>query len=419
METIQIYKGNFIYSVSSRKLSSYEDSYLIVKDGKTEEICGALPQKYLKYPVTDLGNKIVIPGFCDMHTHAPQFDQRGLGMDKNLIDWLKDYTYLNESKFSDPEYAGEVYGRFAEQLIRFGTLHSCLYATVHKESTEVLFDILNEKGLKAYVGKVNMDINCPPGLKQETGVSLGETEELIRRHHGHAKVRPILTPRFVPSCSSALLEGLGKLASKYDMPVQSHLSENYDEIGWVKKLHPSEPTYSDVYQTYGLFGQTRTLMAHCIHLSDREMILMKNNGVVAVHCPDSNINLSNGIMPVRKMLLAGIPVVLGSDIGGGHHVSMTQVMVSAIQQSKALSMGDPAMPPLTFEEVFYMATRGGECLFGKIGSFEQGYAFDAISIDDSRLGSPNIPLIDRLQRFVYCGDDRHIAARVIDGKRVG
>jgi guanine deaminase len=419
MDRVQIYKGNIIYSVSVRKLATFEDSYLIVKDGKVEDIIAALPRQYLQYPVCDLGKKFIIPGFADMHIHASQFDQRGLGMDKTLIEWLQTYTFVEESKFSDHEYAREVYSRFTDQLIKQGSLCSCIYATVHKQATGLLFEILENKGLKAFIGKVNMDRNCPDGLKEDSLTSLAETEELINRYHHNSRVKPILTPRFVPACSGVLLDGLGKLAQKYRVPIQSHLSENKEEIQWVKGLHPDEPTYSHVYHSFGLFGQSPTLMAHCIYLSEREITLMKENHVIAVHCPDSNLNLASGITPVRKMLDAGIPIVLGTDVGGGHNISMNRAMVSAIQLSKAMSTLHHDMNPLTWEEVFFMATKGGGGFFGKTGSFEKGYWFDALVIDDCHLGNPNLSLTERLQRFIYIGDDRNISDRFVEGKKVG
>ncbi|MHB8962844.1 MAG: guanine deaminase [Saccharofermentanales bacterium] len=419
MDPVQIYKGNFIYSASPNRLTVYEDSYLIIKEGKVEEICGTLPQQYLKYPVTDLQDKLVIPGFADMHVHAPQFDQRGLGMDKKLFEWLSDYTFATESRFKDIGHARDVYTRFADQLVRQGTLHACIYATIHKESTALLFEILESKGIRAFVGKVNMDINCPASLKEKAQESLDDTEDLILRYQNNRQVKPILTPRFVPTCSDALLKGLGTLAQKYGTPVQSHLAENMEEIRVVEKMHPDEKSYSDVYNHYGLFGQSPTLMAHCVHLTDKEKSMMIDNHVIAVHCPDSNLNLISGIMPVRKMLDAGIPVVLGSDVGGGHNLSMARVIVSAIQQSKVMALMNPDTEPLTLEEVFYMATRGGGSFFGKTGSFAKGSPFDALLVDDTQLGNPGLTLHERLQRFIYTGDDRNITARFVEGKKIG
>jgi len=214
------------------------------------------------------------------------------------------------------------------------------------------------------------------------------------------------------------MEGLGKLAVKYSVPVQSHLSENTDEVSWVAELHPNEKSYSHVYNSFGLFGNTPTLMAHCIHLSDMEISLMKDNNVIAVHCPDSNLNIASGIMPVRKLLNAGVPVVLGSDVGGGHDISMNKAIVGAIQMSKVMWLQDKDMTPLKMEEAFFMATKGGGSFFGNTGSFEKGYWFDALIIDYSSLGDCDLSLEERLQRFIYIGDDRNISARFVEGQQI-
>lgn len=419
MDEIQIFKGNIIYSVSLKEIITLQEGYVIVNKGKVEEILEALPEQYMGNMVRDFGNKLIIPGFCDMHIHAPQLGQRGLGMDKKLIEWLETYTFKNEARFSDISFAKEVYSRFADELVRNGSLCSCIFSTIHKPTTELLFDILYKKGLKAFIGKVNMDRNCPPLLMEDTSISLKETEELIAGYSGNRMIRPILTPRFVPTCSDALMDGLGKIAAEYGTPIQSHLAENTDEVAWVGRLHPDMPSYSHVYNSFGLFGHTPTLMAHCIHLSDEEISLMKDNNVTAVFCPDSNLNITSGIMPARKYIDGGISVVLGTDVGGGHNISMAKAIVSSIQVSKVSSMFDPGLLSLNFEEAFFMATKGGGSFFGNTGSFGKGYCFDALVIDDTSLGDTDLSLNERLQRFVYIGDDRNITERYVEGCQIG
>jgi len=197
-----------------------------------------------------------------------------------------------------------------------------------------------------------MDRNCPDFLCEATDASLQATEELIIKYGNHSLVKPILTPRFAPTSSEKLLDALGRLAKEYNLPVQSHLSENRSEVEWVKDIFPSYPTYSDVYLDFGLFGQTPTLMAHGIYLTDRELGLIKDNDVMLVHCPDSNINLASGIMPVRKFLDSGIRIGLGSDVGAGHTLAISQAIIRAIQLSKILKVFDPQLRPLTIAEAF-------------------------------------------------------------------
>ncbi len=180
-----------------------------------------------------------------------------------------------------------------------------------------------------------MDRNTTPELTEDTQRSIVETEEIILEYRNKSDlVKPIITPRFVPTCSVELMKGLGKLAINHGVPVQSHLSENTSEVEWVRELHPELPNYASVYNEYGLFGQTSTVMAHCIYNTEDEIELMKKNGVFVAHCPYSNYNLSSGIMPVRKFLDNKIQVGLGSDISGGNSLSIPSVITAAIQASK-------------------------------------------------------------------------------------
>ena len=361
-----------------------------------------------------------MPGFVDLHVHASQFYQAGVGLDQELLPWLNRYIYPLEERFVDPAFAREVYTQFAEELIRQGTLRACVFATVHLKSTAILFDLLASRGIGAFVGKVNMDCRCSPNLQEVTAVSLQETEEMIIRYSGHPLVRPIITPRFAPSSTPELLAGLGELARKYHLPVQSHLAENKAEVAWVRELFPDQPTYAHLYRHFGLLGPTPTLMAHAVHLEERERALIeKNSAVRLVHCPEANINLKSGIMPVRELLEQGISIGLGSDIGAGHSLALYRVMVRAIQLSKLKNIFEPQRAPLTTSEVFYLGTKGGGGFFGKVGSFEPGYAFDAIVVEDDPLITTGFTLEERLQKFIYTGGADNIVARFVEGKRIG
>lgn len=212
------------------------------------------------------------------------------------------------------------------------------------------------------------------------------------------------------------MRGLGRMAEARGLPVQSHLSENAGEIAWVRELHPRHRDYASVYDAFGLFGQTRTVMAHCVHVSDEEIALMKRRGVWAAHCPLSNLNLSSGIAPMRRFFDEGLNVGLGSDVSGGHRLSMTDVMAAAVESSKMRWRYVDGRAPLTTAEAFYLATKGGGSFFGKVGSFEPGYAMDCLVVDDARLRDETPrSLEERLERFIYLGDDRDIEARYGDG----
>ena len=215
-----------------------------------------------------------------------------------------------------------------------------------------------------------------------------------------------------------MLRACGELAAKYQLHVQSHLSENKDEIAQVKILEPDSTCYGDAYDRYGLFGQTPTVMAHCVFTEQEEMELMKRRGVMVAHCPTSNLNVTTGIAPIRLFLDEGLRVGFGSDISGGHSLSIFQMMIYAIQMSKLHYQRDHARSFLTLSETFWMATKSAGSFFGQVGSFEPGYEFDALVIDDHELNHDNYSLLERLERFIYLGDDRQIAHRFCRGKEI-
>ena len=420
---VRILKGNIISSRSRTELEICEKSYLVCEDGKVEGIYRTLPFRLGGYPIRDFGDCLIIPGLVDLHTHAPQYPFRGTAMDLELLDWLEVHTFPEETKYGEMEYAKKAYGIFAENMRKSAVTRACIFATVHRPATMMLMDLMEKSGLVTRVGKVNMDRNAPEGLCEGTEDSLAETEAWLRDASGrnYENTSPILTPRFVPSCTDRLMEGLGELQEKYSLPVQSHLSENPEEIAWVKELCPWSEFYGDVYDHFGLFGGGGpTIMAHCVYSGEEEIRRMKENGVFVAHCPESNMNVSSGIAPVKRYLDEGIHVGLGSDVAAGSTENMFAAMAHAVRASKLRwRIQDSSRKPLTAEEVFYMATRGGGAFFGKVGNFKPGYEFDAVVLDDSRLsGALEMNLRDRLERMIYLGDEREVRAKYVRGKEL-
>ncbi|MGM0472336.1 MAG: guanine deaminase [Bacillota bacterium] len=418
----QIYNGNIVFTSEFGELDIYENGYIVVdEEGKVKEVSSELSNQYDQSDVIDYGDKLIIPGMIDTHVHAPQFANRGLGLDKELLPWLETYTFPEESKYSDLDYAKEAYTNFVKELWKHGTTRSIIFATIHRESSELLMDLLNQAGLGALVGKVNMDRNSPDNLVETTAESLAATEKFITNTKDkYELIEPIITPRFVPSCSAELMEGLGELASKYDITVQSHISENQNEIDWVADLHPEAENYGAVYDQFGLFGQQPTVMAHGVYLTDEEIEVMADRNIFVSHCPHSNTDLASGIAPIRKITENDVPVGLASDVAGGHDISMSSVMTSAIQVSKLKWVeSDHEYEPLSAKEVLYLATKGGGKFFGQVGSFEPGYEFDALVIDDQNIKDVNERTIEeRIERYIYLGDERNIVDRFVKGQRL-
>lgn len=417
-----VLKGNIIYSEAATQLKMVEQGYLICEDGISKGVYKELPERYQEAVLTDYGDRVILPGLSDLHVHAPQYAMRANGMDMELLDWLNTYTFPIESRYQDLDYAKAAYGRYVADLRRSATTRVCMFGTIHTEATLLLMELLEEAGLMGYVGKVNMDRNSPDYLREDSAKgSLEATRSWIVKCSRLKKIRPILTPRFIPSCTEELLEGLGKLQEETGIPVQSHLSENYGEIAWVKELCPEAEYYGDAYDSFGLFGTNgKVVMAHCVHSSEEEMERMKERGVFVAHCPQSNTNLASGAAPVRVYLERGIPMGLGTDIAGGYSISIFRAMADSIQASKLRwRLLDDSLTPLSVEEAFYLGTLGGGAFFGKVGSFEKGYELDAVIIDDSRLLPPHsLSLRERLERIIYLSDDREIVGKYVAGEKL-
>ena len=413
-------KGNIIYTPECGKLELHPHSYLVCEDGKVAGIFDGLPRRWQGIRVEDYGDKLILPGLVDLHVHASQYAYRGLGMDMELLDWLECNAFPEESRFADLSYARRAYGIFTDALTRSATTRACIFATLHRPAALVLMEQLEQAGLPCYVGKVNMDRNSPDILRETTEQSLEETRLWLEQSRAFTLVRPMLTPRFIPSCTDELMAGLGRLQREVGTAMQSHLSENLSEIRWVSELCPDTRFYGEAYARAGLFGgDCPTVMAHCVWSGEEERALMKENGVFIAHCPQSNINVSSGIAPVKNYLKEGQKVGLGSDVAGGAHLSIFRAMTDAIQSSKLRwRLVDQDTPALTLPEAFYMATKGGGAFFGKVGSFEPGYDFDAVVMDDAELPTTrDCTLAERLERVVYLSDGRP-CAKYAAGKRL-
>lgn len=409
MQTTFALKGNLVYTPVCGELAQHPDSYLVCENGTVAGVFDMLPERYRGIPVEDYGDKLILPGFVDLHVHAGQYAYRGLGMDMELLDWLEQNAFPEESRFAEEAYAEAAYRIFVDALLHSTTTRASIFATLHRPATLRLMQLLDQAGLPCYVGKVNMDRNSPDYLRETTEQSLAETRRWLEESGDFRLVHPILTPRFTPSCTDALMAGLGRLQREFGVPMQSHLSENLSEIAWVQELCPGTRFYGEAYAQFGLFGgYCPTVMAHCVWSGEEERTLMKENGVFIAHCPQSNMNVSSGIAPVKQYLQEGQKVGLGSDVAGGAHLSILRAMTDAIQCSKLRwRLVDQDTPALTVPEALYMATKGGGAFFGKVGSFEPGYEFDVVVMDDSTLPTARTcTLTERLERIVYLSDGR-------------
>lgn len=380
----------------------------------------------------DLGSKFIIPGFVDTHCHAPQYSFAGVGTGVPLLEWLSKFTFNYEARFKEAEFASRVYGAVVPQLLRQGSTTVSYFATIHLEATKILHEVCVNAGQRALIGKVCMDCNAPPTyIETSADEAVKGTVDFIdycAKANGSDLVQPTVTPRFAVSCTGPLLKSLGEVAAKYNCHIQSHLCENKDEIAFVEQTLFPGKSYTQVYHEAGLLTK-KTVMAHCVHMSDEDLALLKSTSTGIAHCPTSNLSMHSGLCQVKRALTAGVKVGLGTDVSGGYSPSILSTMRDALSVSSAIQ----ARPleeqdhnaALDYQQVFYLATLGGAEALGmeeRIGNFAVGKAFDALIVDV--LSHDNIDCfgieepLQLFEKFLYLGDDRNIEHVFVQGKRV-
>ena len=417
--SINVYKGNIITSKSYDELKVIPNGYVVIKDGFIEEVSESLDERYVKEIVTDFGDRLIIPAFSDLHTHAPQYTQRGIGMDCLLFDWLNNYTFPQEANFKDNSYAKSVYAKLIRDFLRNGSFQLALFTTIHYDACDILYRMLEESGLYAYTGITNMDRNSTDYYMDDTDESLRKTEEFIINHRNSERVKPILIPRFAPTCTKKLMLGLGELAKKYDLGVHTHLVESKAEAAWAKELYPEYASDGEIYEKCGLLqGHGPKIFAHVIFPSETEERILKEYDGISVHCPDSTSNVTAGIMPASTMHEKGLKIALGSDVGGGHFLGMNHQIARTVQISKMKEFYEESYKRIKLANAFYMATVTGGSIFDRIGKIEKGYRFNALVVENMLDEEYKTSLEDALERFSYIGDDRNITDRYIDGIRI-
>eukprot|EP00727_Mastigamoeba_balamuthi_P005380 m51a1_g14840 guanine deaminase, putative (446) ;mRNA; f:734498-736492 len=372
---------------------------------------------------------ILFPGLVDAHLHAPQYAFLGIGTNWTLIEWLNKYTFPFESRCADAAWAERVYGAVVRRTLRAGTTTAAYFATIHSDASETLARTALSLGQRAYVGKVSMDRNgSPTYVEPSTAAAIADAESFVDRINalGSDRVLPILTPRFVPACTAELMQGIAGIARRTGAPVQTHISENPDEISWVRSLHPECSSYADVYARYGLLTP-RTLCAHGVYLGADELALLRDAGSSVVHCPLSNYSLCSGVCDVRKLQAAGVNVALGTDISGGGCASMFSAMQMALVASQSRAIADRSVRPLGWRDVLRIATLGGARALGAsqdLGGLTRGKYFDAMVVQTSpcdggvfdTFGWESIE--ELAEKVVITGDDRVVRSVYVHGKEV-
>jgi guanine deaminase len=379
-----------------------------------------LPSIYAATAVQDHGSKMVLPGFIDPHIHFPQYRMLAAPA-KDLLEWLNRYTFPEESKYADRNHADTAADIFLNRLAANGTTSALAFCSVHKQCAEALFSAAAKRNMALVTGKTMMDRNAIPAVHDDPESSARDTEDLHHRFHGKGRLRHAVSPRFAITSSEAQLKLAGELLQSLDGALmQTHLSESAGEIAVVRQLFPSAKDYTDVYDHFRLLGP-RSLFAHGIHLTDREMSRLSESGSSIIHCPTSNTFLGSGLMPMERLQKRNIAIGLATDIGGGTSYSMLATMAEAykVQMLNGLK--------LSATDLFRMATRGNAerlHLSEEVGSLNVGTFADITVLDPEAtavLASRHAlsqSLEDILFSLMMLGDDRAVSATYIAGQRV-
>ncbi|ASP17145.1 guanine deaminase [Neisseria sp. KEM232] len=409
MEDCLVYESDVVVVMENGK---------IVKAGAADKILPELDG----VPVKRYADSLIVPGFIDCHVHYPQTEIIA-AYGEQLIKWLNNYTFIAEQGFKNKEHADEVAEVFLREQVSNGVTSSTVYCTVFPQSVDAVFEAAAKYDMRIMAGKVCMDRNAPAALLDTPQRVYDESKALIGRWHGKGRAEYVITPRFVPTSTPEQMEMIGALAQENpDMLIQSHVSENVNEVAWVKELCSEAKDYTDAYARYGLMRR-RAIYGHDIHLTERELGVFNETGASVVYCPTSNFFLGSGCLNVKKLESEQHPVHVGlaTDLGAGTSFSILQTMNEAY---KAAQMNGT---PYSSLHSFYLVGRGtAEALglAGTIGSIEPG-----MEVDLAVINLKSTPIIEYRMRYaksleevlfiqMTLADDRAIAATYIAGKEV-
>jgi guanine deaminase len=392
----------------------YLDDGLVVLDeqGRIANVDAYSPELEQGANVRDVRPWLISPGFVDAHLHFPQIRVIGSASGP-LLPWLEQTVFPEEARFLDVEHARIVALELVQRLTSVGTTTAVLYSSSSPEATRVLFDTLAKSGIRAIAGLTLMDQNCPEPLLVSADRALAASMELVEAFHGydHGRLAFAMTPRFAPTCSRALLEGAAKLAHEKDLFVQTHISENAEEVHAALGVHPWAKDYLDVYERTGLLG-SRSLLAHAIHLSPAEWDRIREHDARVVHCPDSNFFLGSGRHRLSEPQRRGIPVAVGTDVAAGRTFDVRRILSSAYDN--ALCLGERVTPA----ELFRLGTLGSAEALGihaAIGSLEPGKDADISLIE---LPAYVDGVADVLSRVIFGSDTAPVREAYVRGKRL-
>lgn len=399
-----------------------EDGVLLLREGRVVGLheWQSVSEQLNPHDIIDMRGKLIMPGFVDTHIHYPQTEMIG-AFGEQLLEWLNQYTFPVEAQYHCPDHAAQMSAFFLHQLLANGTTSALVFGTVHPQSVDALFSAAEALEMRIIAGKVMMDRNAPDYLTETPEESYQQTRALITRWHERGRLSYALTPRFAPTSSPALLEKVQQLREEFpDTWLHTHLSENPQEIAWVKALFPERAGYLDVYHHYKLTGR-RSVFAHCIHLEEREWQCLHDTDSSIAFCPTSNLFLGSGLFNIKRSWQQGVKVGIGTDVGAGTTFNMLQTL------GEAYKVGQLQQYKISAAEAFYHATLGGAHALDidhAIGNFNPGKEADFVVLDPAvsalqtlRIGNSK-DIWEKLFVLMTLGDDRNIAQTWVNGRPV-
>lgn len=424
--SIKLYRASVLHFLSDPDVDGekayefFEDGALVIQDGKVLEAgqTDDLTGKYDSAELVDYSGKLIIPGMIDTHIHFPQVEVIA-SYGEQLLDWLNNYTFPAERQFEDKEYASNIANFFLDELLKCGTTTALVFGTVHKQSVEAFFEASEQRNTRMICGKVMMDRNAPEFLTDTPESSYQDSKELIEAWHENGRQLYAITPRFAITSTHEQLEKAGQLMAEYPSTfMQTHISENKDEVAFVRELFPEAKDYLDVYDQYGLLGP-RSVFAHGIHLEPREHERLRDTGASVSFCPTSNLFLGSGLLDLAKLEEEQVGYSVATDVGGGTSFSMLQTLNEAY---KICQLQGQKLSPL---KSLYLATLGNAKslqLDDKIGSFQAEREADFVVLDYDSTPLMSLKqskcktLFERLFAMIILGDDRSVKATYVAGE---
>lgn len=432
--SIKAFRGAFLdfvedpfYVPETGSVRYVPDGLLVVENGivKAFGAYDRLQEQFSDIPASEYPGMLLMPGFIDMHVH---YSQTGMiaAYGKQLLDWLNQYTFPTELKFKDREYAAQVAAIFIDELLRNGTTTAVVLAAVFSASVDAFFEAASRRNLRAIAGKVMMDRNAPKYLTDTAQESYRDSKQLIEKWHHNQRLLYAVSPRFAPTSTPEQLMLAGKLLQEHpDVYLHTHLSENVNEVAWVKELFPECKGYLDVYDRAGLVTE-RSIFAHGVQLTNAEFQRLSEAKSTIAFCPTSNLFLGSGLFDIEQAKSIDFPVKVGlaTDVGAGTSLSMLQTA------NEAYKVAQLRQYSLSAFQALFLATLGGAralCIDDRLGNFEVGKEADFVVLDlrstplqafrnSAAPATTLAEIADRAFSLIIMGDDRAVEATYILGE---